>query len=316
MKKFSIFLISLMVPVCSFAQVQTVLDFNTYEEQIQQVYTTPENQLLTVNGDFQVELGSEMFMLDNWFVELSPSSSNDISMRDSYSKSVNSTEQGNVLGVRVSFPEWTYQGEALIRPKFPVLPFNNQGEYINLNNGVVTNVGKVQSFSMWANGRNFNFTTGVRMIDDIGKIIEFGLGSLRYVGWRKLKYNNRFFSDRAINNIEKTRRLYPNTSPLLAFHSIAIYKPANEFGGDFVAYFGSADIEYTPYLTEEITDINDEATWGIIQEEQLQRAQAINTTLYEEVLQYEYAKQRALTINGNEGEAAAEVAADNAAAVQ
>ncbi|MGL5956580.1 MAG: flagellar filament outer layer protein FlaA [Brevinema sp.] len=303
MKKQLYVLISLIIPIHLFGQGlvnHTLIDFNNFEEQIQEVYPNPENQLLSVDGEAIASIGSELFMLDNWLVSLTNSSGeNPISRRDSYSKRITSEEQGTVLGVRVKFPDWPYAGEASIKPKFPLLPFTADGNYANINNGVVTNVGGIKSVSMWANGRNFPFTVGLRAADINGKITEFGLGSLFYVGWRKLVYNNPFFSDRPVNNIRPNTRIYPSEIPLLRFEHIAVYKPHNQAGNDFVGYFGGINIEYTPYLTEMPTDIDDEANWGIIREEQERRAKSINSALYEEILQYEYAKQRVQDQNNN-----------------
>ncbi len=279
----------------------TFIDFNTFEEQIQETYPNPENQLLSVEGKAVADIGSELFMLDNWLVSLTNSSGeNKISQRDSYSKKVTSGEQGTVLGVRIKFPEWPYSGEALIRPKFPILPFTKDGKYANINNGVLTNVGTIKEFTLWANGRNFPFTIGVRVTDLKGKISEFGLGSLFFVGWRNLSYKNPFFSDRIINNIKPNNRIYPSDIPLIRFEHIAIYRPGNYAGGDFVSYFGNMKVSYTPYLTDIPTDINDEETWGIISDQQELRASGINSALYEEILQYEYAKKRVQTENNNE----------------
>ncbi len=297
---------SIIIPAHLFGQGlvnHSLIDFNTFEEQIQEVYPNPENQLLSVDGSATAQVGSELFMLDNWLVSLTNSGAeNPISQRDSYSKRVTSEEQGTVLGIRIKFPDWPYANEAFVRPKLPLLPFTEDGQYANINSGVVTNVGSVKSVSMWANGRNFNFTTGLRVSDITGKITEYGLGSLLYVGWRKLVYNNSLFSERPFNNIRPNTRVYPSEIPILKFEQIAIYKPANTAGGDFVGYFGNIDIEYTPYLTLPQTDIDDEATWGIIGEEQKRRAEAVNATLYEEILQYEYAKQRVQSDNNDAAE--------------
>jgi len=314
MKHKLIILMSFIIPANIFGQGlvdHIFIDFNTFEEQIQEVYTNPENQLLSVDGQAIAEIGSELFMLDNWLVALTNSSGeNMISQRDSYSKKVTSPEQGTVLGVRIKFPEWPYAGEALIKPKFPILPFTKDGAYANINNGVVTNVGSIKEFSMWANGRNFPFTVGVRVANIKGEIKEFGLGSLLYVGWRRLVYQNSFFSERPFNNITPNSRIYPSEIPLLRFEQIAIYRPGNQAGGEFVGYFGNVAISYTPYLAEVPGDINDEETWGIIQQQQQERATRINETVYDEILNYEYAKQR---IQANDGAAAA-VADDNVAA--
>lgn len=296
MKKHILLLMGVILPSAVFGQglsTETVIDFNTFEEQVQEAYPNPENQLLSVDGEAIVEIGSELFMLDNWRVTPEGSSGQSpLTRMDSYSKKVTSQERGTVLGVRARFPEWPHAGEARIKPRFSLLPFSKEGQYININNGVITNVGSIKSFSMWANGRNFNFTVGVRMSDINGKLTEFSLGSLFYIGWRRLVYNNPFYSERPFDNIRSNTRIYPTDVPLLRFDSIMVYRPGNEAGGNFVGYFGNIQSEYSPYLTEVSTDINDEETWGVIQEIEEKRAQKINKTLYEEILQYEYAKQR------------------------
>lgn len=317
MKHKILILMSFIIPANIFGQGlvdHIFIDFNTFEEQIQEVYPNPENQTLSVDGQAIAEIGSELFMLDNWLVALTNSSGeNMISQRDSYSKRVTSLEQGTVLGVRIKFPDWPYAGEALIKPKFPILPFTVDGAYASINNGVVTNVGSIKEFSMWANGKNFPFTVGVRLADIRGEIKEFGLGSLLYVGWRRLVYQNSFFSDRPLNNITPNSRIYPSEIPLLRFEQIAIYRPGNQAGGEFVGYFGSMNMSYTPYLAELPQDINDEETWGIIQEQQQERAAHINATLYDEILNYEYAKQRVQANDAVAADAADAGAVDAAA---
>lgn len=301
MKKYMIILIGLCTPMTGFTQLKEVFfDFNTFEDQIKQVYTNEENQLYSKNGVAIAEIGSTMFMLDNWFVTLTNSSGeNPFSKRDSYSKKVTSQEQGTVLGVRVRFPEWPFSGEAYIRPIFPLLPFKADGQYANINNGVITNVGSIKTFSMWVNGRNFPFSMGVRVRDLKEKLTEFPLGSLLYVGWRKLTYNNEAYSTRIFNNILPPTRIYPSDIPLIRFETFVLYRAGNKAGGNFVGYFGSSEIEYTPYITEVPVDINDEETWGIVRAEQEKLAQALNGTLYQQILEYEYAKQRVSMTSGN-----------------
>jgi len=299
MRIYTALLIGLLIPINIFSQSKQVFfDFNTFEEKIQEVYVTEENQLSSVDGEAVAEIGSELFMLDNWVVTLTNASGqNPFSQRDSYSKKVNSTEQGTVLGVRIRFPEWPNSGEAFIRPKFPLLPFKRTGEYANINNGIITNVGTIKKFTMWVNGRNFPFSMGVRVRNIEGKLQEFPLGSLFYVGWRKLAYNNQLFSDRIINNILPNTRIYPSEIPLIRFDNFVIYRPSNTEGGEFITYLGSSDIEFMPYITDMPTDINDEETWGLINASQEAFAKALNNTLYEDILQYEYAKKRVEMVN-------------------
>ncbi|MGL4394134.1 MAG: flagellar filament outer layer protein FlaA [Brevinema sp.] len=295
MRHILLVLFSLMIPATGFTQLrETFFDFNTFEDQIKEVYTNEQNQLYTRDGVAFAEIGSTMFNLDNWVVTLTNSSAeNPFSKRDSYSKKITSQERGTVLGVRVRYPEWPFSAEAFIRPLFPLLPFKSTGEYANINNGVVTNVGAVKSFSMWVNGRNFPFTMGVRVLDIKDKLTEFPLGSLLYVGWRKLSYNNSTYSKRILNNILPQARVYPSEIPMIRFDSFVVYRSGHHAGGDFVGYFGSSDIEYTPYLVDsQESDINDEDTWGLARTEQERLALAINGTLYQQILEFEYARRR------------------------
>lgn len=292
--KYHVFWIYVVFPPLMFAQNgQTFLDFNTFEEQIQQIYTNRENRLVSENGSPVAELGSEMFMLNNWLVTLTNSAGeNPLSQQDSYSKKINSPERGTVLGVRVRFPDWPFPGEAYIRPTFPIMPFTRTGAYANINNGVVTNVGRVKSFSIWVNGRNFPFTMGVRVRNIQNKIIEFPVGSLMYMGWRKLVYHNSSFSESIEDQILPVHPMYPNSIPLLHFDSFVVYRQGNYAGNDFISYIGSSEIEYSPYLLQHDNDIDDESEWGIIKERQENQGRIINMRLYENLLQYEYAKQR------------------------
>ncbi|MGL4561114.1 MAG: flagellar filament outer layer protein FlaA [Brevinema sp.] len=294
MKHYLLILFGLMIPIAAFSQLkETFFDFNTFEDKIKEVYTNEQNQLYSKEGIAMAEIGSTMFMLDNWLVTLTNSSGqNPFSRRDSYSKKTTSQEQGTVLGVRVRFPEWPFSGEAFIRPLFPLLPFKATGEYANINNGVITNIGAIKSFSMWVNGRNFPFSIGVRVRDLKNKLTEFSLGSLLYVGWRKLAYNNTAYSKRIMNNLLPPTRIYPSDIPLIRFDSFVVYRSGNKDGGNFIGYFGSSDIEYTPYLVDISTDINDEETWGLIRSDQEQLATSLNSTLYTEILEFEYARKR------------------------
>ncbi|MGL4366844.1 MAG: flagellar filament outer layer protein FlaA [Brevinemataceae bacterium] len=297
MKKFVITLIlNMILPLSVFTQVKHVFfDFNTYEDQINSMYP-PENILKSDNGTAIAELGAEGFLLDNWKVILTNSSGqNPFSRINSYTKKITSQEKGTVLGIRIFFPEWPNSCEVHIKPVFPLYPFSREGKYININNGVVTNVGIVKNFSSWINGRGFPYSMGVRVRDLKNRLTEFTLGSLQFIGWRKLVHSNRFFSERTPQNVLPNLRIYPSDVPLLRFETFVIYRPGNVEGGNFVSYIGSSEIEYTSYLTYVPDDIDDEQNWMLIKSEQERIAGNINKNLYEEILQFEYAKQRLYT---------------------
>ena len=288
----AIFLL-LSVPV--FAQEKTHLffDFSTFEDSIQQVYTNQNNTFINEDGRVYAEIGSRMFMLSNWLVTVSNrDGENPLDNKDSYSRRIQSGEQGTVLGVRIKFPEWPFPDQAVVRPTFPLLPFNYNGDYANINNGVVTNVGIIKSFTQWVNGRAFPHTLAVRMLDDSNQIKEIPLGSLRFLGWRRLVYQNHLFPQRPEEMILPLRPVYPHTLPLLRFDSFIITRPGNAPVGDFIAYFGNADITYSPYYVDNNLDINDELEWGIRKKEQEDAARIGNRGLYDKIVQYEYARKR------------------------
>lgn len=290
---------SIFVPLSMFAQnTQTFINFDSFETQLTSTYPA-ENRLAEENGVPMVEIGAEMFLLDNWLVSLERSASEDrIAKKESYAKKITGSDKGTVLGVRAHFPVWPHDTEVRVHPQLPILPYKITGEYMNLNQGVVLNVGDIKTFSMWAAGRNFDFTVGVRVRDLKNKLIEFPLGSLMYTGWRFLTYSNRFYSERAIDNIEKAHRLYPSEPRILRFDSIAIYRPGNQEGGDFVGYFGSSEISYLPAEIEAQLDINDEEVWGIIAKEQQRKAIEISGPLYQRINEYEDAIKRVAAMQG------------------
>lgn len=272
---------------------QVFFNFNVFEDRIKESYTNLGNIITNVNGEAYAEVGSDMFMLSNWLVTLSnKDGENPLDNRDSYSRRITSQEQGTVLGVRVKFPDWPFPGEAFVRPTFPILPFKRTGEYDNINNGVVTNVGIVKSVSMWVNGRNFNNLLSVRMLDADNKIKEFLLGSMRFLGWRKLVYNNSSFPTKPADALPALRPFYPVSIPFLRFDSFVIYRQSNSPTGDYIGYLGNSEIVYSSYYVEEDKDINDELEWGIKREEQEKQGRGINSALYDKIIQYEYARKR------------------------
>ncbi|MGL5255169.1 MAG: flagellar filament outer layer protein FlaA [Brevinema sp.] len=295
-KKLNLFFVALLfcTPL-AFSQEKTHMffDFSTFEDGIQEIYTNQNNTFINENGRVYAEIGSRMFMLSNWLVTVSNrDGENPLDNKDSYSRRIQSGEQGTVLGVRIKFPEWPFPDEAIVRPTFPLLPFNYAGEYANINNGVVTNVGIIKSFSQWVNGRAFPHTLAVRMLDDSNQIKEIPLGSLRFLGWRRLSYNNPFFPQRPEDMILPLRPIYPHTLPLLRFDSFIITRPSNAPVGDFIAYIGNSEITYSPYYVEDNLDIDDELEWGLHRQKQEDSAVIGNRVLYDKIVQYEYARKR------------------------
>lgn len=266
--------------------VRTNMDFSTYDQNVKLQYSEPaESYISNVDGVPKAIIGYTDFTLSNWFVEFNGSSDMMQTRVFSYCKTVNSVRFGEVLGVRVRFPNWPNNGLALIKPPFPIQVYDTNGSFINTANGVLPNVSELKYIAVWVNGRNFNYQLAIRFRDRDGKIMEYYLGHLQFDGWRKLVWMNPFYTERAEAKSLKRMPLYPKDVPYIVFDSFVIYRPGSEQGGDFVTYLKSIEIGYSPYIidNEVMDDIKDEEVWQIITEESRRKADIENRRFAEQL---------------------------------
>ena len=185
----------------------------------------------------------------------------------------------NVLAVRIHFPTHRQNCWAKIMPPFEFNAYDETGALANEFNGVVGNVGQIQSVSVWVKGRNYDFGFAARLRDRDGIEREYFFGSLFFDNWRELTWINPNYIENPRHRILQRLPLYPVHPPHIRFSSFVIYRQMDAFGGDFVMYIRDLKMAYDKAIPEdEEQDIDDERVWGILakarreeQERQLQR---------------------------------------------
>ena len=184
---------------------------------------------------------------------------------------VDSTKMGDVgesfskcLGIRIHFATGYNNDWAQIKTENPISEFRITQEE---GSGILRNVGPIATVSLMVKGMNYLHSMEVRMLDQDGKYKNVNFGGLYFNGWKRLVWENPdFIGDKKKRDIVKIH-LYPSPKPQLKFDSLVIYKSPSEKGGDFVVYVKDVKIKYEPYFTREVKDIDDEAVWGIMGDE-------------------------------------------------
>lgn len=177
------------------------------------------------------------------------------------------------LGVRIHFAQGYNNDWAQIRTEDPINAFRIKEEE---GMGVLRNVGPIRKISLMVRGLNYMHSIELRMVDQDGKYKTVNFGAMYFNGWRRLVWvNPDYIGDRRKREVTKLH-LYPAEPPLLKFDSLVVYKSPTERGGDFVFYVTDAKVEFEPYITKEIKDIDNEAVWGIHEEEARRREEHID----------------------------------------
>lgn len=239
--------------------------------------TTPEQQASTVQEktliDFakldDANVNSEI-KFSKWNIHLSGLSDNPTSRRLSELKMVPVTAAqinkdanetfDKCLGIRINFSTGYNNDWAQIKTEDPLSGFKLRGTEAM---GLLENVGPVKSVSLMVRGMNYMHSIEIRMVDQDGLYKSVNFGGLYFNGWKRIVWDNPdFIADRKKRDIIKVH-LYPTEKPQLKFDSIVLYKAPNERGGDFVCYVKDVKVNYEPYFTREVNDIDNEAVWGI-----------------------------------------------------
>jgi len=270
---------------------KSLIDFPVYEQNIE---TVVENDKkiheevvknnaaydLTNYGFPAVQFTKEDWVMDKWKVILASSANTLKNNFYSYCKKVPSKRFNDVLGVRIHFIEGRFLSWALIKPPYGFFAYYDDGTYVNqgkdgeenaLVMGILVNVGQIKSISSWVYGLNYQHQVGVRIKDRVDNISDYFLGSVYYDGWRKLVWVNPEYAENIQDRILQRIPLYPRSYPYIVFDSFVVYKPETELGGDFVIYFKDVEVEFDRAIVREELDIDDEAQWGILATERLQK---------------------------------------------
>jgi hypothetical protein len=213
--------------------------------------------------DFGKTPPAEFFAWEDWDVSLNSSSQNVKALLSSYAKTTESTENGQVFGVRILFPQANSANTtsfATIKPPYEI-PLYDEAFRDSL--GVLTNVGNIKSIAVTVYGHNYDYS--LRLILSIdGKRKEIPMGSLKFEGWKTLIWNDPAYISDARKRVSNDAPLYPKSSPIVKFLGFEIdRKNSTKTGGDFVVYFKDVKMIYDKFSIEKENDIDDEATWGL-----------------------------------------------------
>lgn len=209
--------------------------------------------------------------IENWNINLAPSSASSGNRILSYCRAVNSNKmEGDVMGIRVHFPDAPFNSWAKIVPPFEI-PFydDKEGEPEGsgtkfVNKGVLRNVGTIKSVSVRATGRNFPHSLSVALKNEQDRVQDLFLGYLNFDGWKTMTWENpNYITDVKQRDLRKTP-LYPESMPSIKFQYFTIFRQADQIGGDFVTYLKDVQLVYDLAILELERDINDEAAWGIL----------------------------------------------------
>jgi len=229
--------------------------------------------------------------ITNWDVTLASSARFPYNMSHSFTREAASREHGTVMGVRVSFPVEPFNSWAMIRPPFDipayeltevgedgtVTPMDESDGITNVKTrfeaqeegapafGVVKNVGVIREIAVRVYGLNFPHGLSVMLTDGMGNERTMFMGFLNFDGWGELIWRNPAYLTEVRHRDLRLMPLYPFSTPFIKFGGFIIHRDGSHIGGDFVTYFKDVSLIYDlAQLTPE-RDINDEATWHIIQ---------------------------------------------------
>ncbi|NPV39130.1 MAG: hypothetical protein HPY78_07630 [Brevinematales bacterium] len=282
----------LWITASGFGAIQKkLIHFPTFEQNIAKVVEKDnairEQASNVINladyGYPTVKFTGSDWALSNWRIILAPSANTTKNNVLSYTKPVKSkkweSEGGTVLGARIHFIQGRFLSWALIKPPFDIFAYYDDRSFVNAEGGeenslvmgLLANVGQIKSISTWVYGLNYQMQVGIRLRDRMDQTRDYFMGSVWFEGWRKLLWQNPEYTDDVRDRVLQRIPLYPRSYPYVVFDSYIVYKPEIEQGGDFVIYFKDIDMEFDRAIIREEMDIDDEAQWGILAKERLDR---------------------------------------------
>jgi len=270
---FTVIIISL--PVLLFGlEERTVIDFGNYEKLITNEISVMNQGVpqTRADGTPSLVLAPEIMYMSNWIVDLRSSMARVPNILKSQCIAVQSKEHNQtVLGIRINFPETRQNDRAYIRPQFPFFAFDKQGNFANVSNGVIVNVGMVKDVSVWVKGRNYPYDLAARLTDSNNVTHEFFFGNMFFDNWRKLTWVNPNYIELVRDRVVERKPMYPKDIPYYRFNSFVVYREMEQVGGDFVFYIKNLTMSHDLYTTTIIDkDIDDEAVWKIFQQRTLE----------------------------------------------
>jgi len=251
-----------MMITCSIFSEETVLiDFTKLKAE-----ETGENSLTTLT---YAENAKISLALSNWSVLINESVRTNETQKKSLVKEAVSNSLGSVLGVRVYFPNISYNSYAEILPPFEIPVFNDQGVDFTQSLGVIKNISLIKSISINVYGRNNPHELILLLKDQNNKILEISFGSLNFSGWKKLIWENSSY----IEDV-KSRELisypdYPGKNAYIKFYGFVLKRNAIVSAGDSIFYVKDISVVYDKSNISTDVDLDDDSIWKIIEDREL-----------------------------------------------
>ncbi|MDA3955789.1 flagellar filament outer layer protein FlaA [Oceanispirochaeta sp.] len=219
-------------------------------------------------------------LVPNWEVELTSSAQTVVNNSLSYvlgvpvQNDVNNfaTAGDQVMGIRVHFPEGSFNAYAMVKPPFEIPAYATssvedqpvKGDQFS-GYGVVKNVGVLKSVKVRVYGMNFPMGLGLVFRDSRENTQSIFMSYLNFDGWRELEWQNPNYISEIRNREMRNDPLYPRSQPSLTLDSIYVYRDAMQEGGDFISYIKDVSIIYDQAVLDVLnSDIDHESTWSIL----------------------------------------------------
>ena len=300
MKQMLILVVIAMLAVPLFAEEGVLIDFSLLAADITIGESDTPNQNQRTLMDFSQAVGPSFadrygdimktsLAIANWEVILASSARHVQNMTFSFTREAKSKEFETVMGVRVHFPTEPFNSWARIKPPFDIPAYElstvggdgtitrNEGEGINQKSrfesqeegtpayGVIKNVGAIREVKVRAYGLNFPHGLSTILVDHNGNERSIFMGYLNFEEWGELIWRNPNYMTEVRNRDLRIIPLYPYSTPFIKFGGFLIQRDSARPGGDFVTYFKDVAIIYDLAVLTPERDIDDEATWNIIQ---------------------------------------------------
>ena len=307
MKRFFILLTTVFffIGAISFAEEAVLIDFSKLAADFPEDNPTENARTLVDFSDkagtsFTDEEKAEMkssIALNNWDVKLASSARRVMNQALSMAREVPVNENAKqfagekVLGVRVHFPDESFNSWALVTPPFEIpaymkmtnieadgtLSYDQSDRYGSKfidGYGVVKNVGIIKSLSVNIYGSNFPNGLEIILKDHNNNEKVIFMDYMNFDGWRTLTWKNPNYITEVRNRDLYQAPLYPKATPMSKFAGLRILKDASQEGGDIITYVKDISITYDKAVLSVERDIDEEAIWGILNEREESRRTA------------------------------------------
>ena len=300
MKQMLILVVIAMLAVPLFAEEGVLIDFSLLAADITVGDSDKPNQNQQTVMDFSGAVGPSFadrygnmmrtsLAIANWEVILASSARNVTNMAHSFTREAKSAQFETVMGVRVHFPVEPHNSWARVKPPFDIPAYETstvgadgtitRSDTLDPNAktrfesqedgapafGVIKNVGIIREVKVRVYGLNFPHGLSTILIDQFGVERTIFMGYLNFEEWNELIWRNPSYMTEVRNRDLRLFPLYPYSTPFIKFGGFLIQRDAARIGGDFVTYFKDVSIIYDLAVLTPERDINDEATWNIIQ---------------------------------------------------